>query len=98
MSLHHNSLYNTDDNKPARYVVKQELITYEQTEFGFKITRLERSFTDAEHSDIYTSTPLPFRSWGKPKYQISENDQRYFARHVDDELMVSIPPQNGRKR
>jgi len=58
MSIHHTSLYNTDDNKPASGVVKQELITYEQTEFGLKIAKLERSFTGAEHTDSYTSTPI----------------------------------------
>ena len=58
MSIHHTSLYNTDDNKPARRVLKQELITYEQTEFGLKIAKLERSFTGAKHSDSYTSTPI----------------------------------------
>lgn len=58
MSYHHTSLYNTDDNKPVTRVVKQELITYEQTEFGLKIVKLERSFTGAEHTDSYTSTPI----------------------------------------
>ena len=58
MSIHHTSLYNTNDNKPITRVVKQELITYEQTEFGLKIAKLERSFTVVEHSDNYTSTPL----------------------------------------
>ena len=58
MSIHHTSLYNTDDNKPVTRVVKQELITYEQTEFGLKIAKLERSFTGAEHLDSYTSTPI----------------------------------------
>ena len=58
MSIHHTSLYNTNDNKPVRRVVKQELITYEQTEFGLKIAKLERSFTSAEHTDSYTSAPI----------------------------------------
>jgi len=58
MSIHHTSLYNTDNNKPVTRVVKQELITYEQTEFGLKIAKLERSFTGAEHTDSYTSTPI----------------------------------------
>ena len=58
MSIHHTSLYNTDDNKPLTGVVKQELVTYEQTEFGLKIAKLERSFTGAEHTDSYTSTPF----------------------------------------
>jgi len=64
MSIHHTSLYNTDDNKPLTRVVKQELITYEQTEFGLKISKLERSFTEKEHLDSYTSSPIPF-SYGK---------------------------------
>jgi len=58
MSIHHTSLYNTDDNKPLTGVVKQELITYEQTEFGLKITKLERSFIGIEYTDSYTSTPI----------------------------------------
>ena len=58
MSIHHTSLYNTDDNKPESRVVQQELITYEQTEFGLKIAKLERLFTGAEHSESYTSTPI----------------------------------------
>ena len=58
MSIHHTSLYNTNDNKPVTRVVKQELITYEQTEFGLKIAKLERSFASAEHTDSYTSTPI----------------------------------------
>jgi len=58
MSIHHTSLYNTDKNKPVTRVIKQELITYEQTEFGLKIAKLERLFTGTEHSDSYTSTPI----------------------------------------
>ena len=58
MTFHHTSLYNNDDSKPVTRVVKQELITYEQTEFGLKIAKLERSFTGAEHMDTYTSTPI----------------------------------------
>ena len=58
MVIHHTSLYNTDDNKPVTRVVKQELITYEQTEFGLKIAKLERSFTSSDHTDSYTSTPI----------------------------------------
>ena len=58
MSIHHTSLYNSNENKPVTRVVKQELITYEQTDFGLKIAKLERSFTGAEHIDSYTSTPI----------------------------------------
>ena len=54
MSIHHTSLYNTDDNKPAHCVVKQELITYEQTEFGLKHGQKKLSW----HNKIY-----PFTRW-----------------------------------
>ena len=58
MNNHHTSLYNDTENKPAGRVLKQELVTYEQTEFGLKVAKLERSFTGAEHTDSYTSTPI----------------------------------------
>ena len=58
MSTHHISLYDLKRNKPVSAVLKQELITYEQTEYGLKISRLERSFTGAEYTDSYTSTPI----------------------------------------
>lgn len=58
MKSHHTSLYHTETNKPRASVIKQELITYEQTEFGLKITKLERSFTGAEHTDCYSSEPI----------------------------------------
>ena len=58
MNNHHTSLYNDTENKPVGSVLKQELVTYEQTEFGLKITKLERSFKGAEHADSYTSTPI----------------------------------------
>ena len=58
MNIHHTSLYNSDDNKPAGRVLKQELVTYEQTERGLKITKLERSFSGNDCADNYTSTPI----------------------------------------
>ena len=58
MSSHHTSLYNSDDNKPAGRVLKQELVTYEQTEFGLKIAKLERSFSGSDCADNYTSSPI----------------------------------------
>lgn len=58
MSIHHTPLYNTDDNKPVTRLVKQGLITYERTEFGLKIAKLERLFNGAEHTDSYTRTPI----------------------------------------
>ena len=46
---------------PPKEVLKQELITYEQTERGLKISKLERSFWSEGTGDIYTSSPLPFK-------------------------------------
>ena len=40
MGIHHTSLYNTDENKPTRRVLKPELLTYEETDFGLKILGL----------------------------------------------------------
>ena len=59
MTVRHASLYNTENNQPAGKVLKQELITYEQTDYGIKISRLERSFGADSHSDSYESKPLP---------------------------------------
>ena len=62
MNNHHTSLYDNTSNKPVGSVLKQELITYEQTEFGLKIAKLERSFADTGHSDSYTNTPIVLTS------------------------------------
>ena len=58
MSTHHISLYDLKRNKPVSAVLKQELITYQQTEYGLKISKLERQFTGKEHSDSYSSSPI----------------------------------------
>ena len=58
MTSHHTSLYNSDINKPSECVLKQELITYEKTEFGLKLTKLERTFSGEPHTDSYTSSPI----------------------------------------
>ena len=62
MSTHHISLYDSKRNKPISAVLKQELITYEQNEYGLKITKLERQFTGKGHSDSYSSSPIPLNS------------------------------------
>ena len=62
MSTHHISLYDFKRNKPVLAVLKQELITYEQTEYGLKISKLERQLTGKEHSDSYSSSPIPLNS------------------------------------
>ena len=58
MNKHHTSLYNSTDNKSDNSVLKQELVTYERTDFGLKINKLTRTFSDATYDDVYTSTPL----------------------------------------
>ena len=58
MTTHHVSLYHSKTNQPDSNVLKQELITYEQTASGPKITKLERSFSNRDHLDSYTSAPL----------------------------------------
>jgi hypothetical protein len=62
MTTHHVSLYNPETNPPEGTVLKQELVTYQQTASGLKITKLERSICSDYHLDSYTSAPLPLRS------------------------------------
>ncbi|MDA7792206.1 hypothetical protein N8979_00145 [bacterium] len=65
MATHHVSLYHPKTNKPVGTVLKQELVTYQQTSSGLKITKLERSFGNGDHLDNYTSTPLVLGSLPK---------------------------------
>ena len=58
MTTHHVSLYHSKTKQPDSAVLKQELVTYEQTSSGLKITKLERSFSNRDHLDNYTSAPL----------------------------------------
>ncbi len=55
MTTHHVSLYHSKTNQPDSNVLKQELVTYQQTPSGLKITKLERSFSNRDHLDSYTS-------------------------------------------
>ena len=63
MTTHHVSLHHPKTNEPDITVLKQELITYQQTSSGLKITKLERSFSNRDHLDSYTSSPLLLRSF-----------------------------------
>ena len=63
MTTHHVSLYYPKTNQPDITVLKQELATYQQTSSGLKITKLERSFSNRDHLDSYTSAPLLLRSF-----------------------------------
>ena len=65
MTTHHVSLYQSKTKQPDSNVPKQELITYQQTSSGLKITKLERSFSNGEHIDSYTSAPLVLGSLPK---------------------------------
>ena len=67
MTTHHVSLYHPETNPPKGTVLKQELVTYQQTGSGLQITKLERSFNSKEHLDSYTSAPLPLRSLPEPE-------------------------------
>ena len=58
MKTHHTSLYHSIDNPKPANVFKQELVTWERTEFGLRISRIERSFDTDRQSDNHISTPL----------------------------------------
>ena len=58
MTTHHVSLYHPKTSQPESTVLKQELITYQQTSSGLTIAKRERSFSNAGHLDNYTSEPL----------------------------------------
>ena len=55
MTTHHTSLYNSDTNPAPRKVLKQELVTWEETANGLRIARLTRTYGGAAHSDTFTS-------------------------------------------
>ena len=65
MTTHHVSLYHSKTKQPDITVLKQELLTYQQTSSGLKITKLERSFSNGGHLDSYTSAPLVLGSLPK---------------------------------
>ena len=58
MATHHVSLYHPKTEQPDSTVLKQELVTYQQTSSGLKITKLERSFRNGDHLDNHTSELL----------------------------------------
>ena len=67
MTTHHVSLYHPNTNQPDSTVLKQELFIYQQTASGLKITKLERSFSNADHLDNYTSAPLVMATLPEPE-------------------------------
>ena len=58
MNTHHTSLYNYDNNQPTVPVLRQELITWVETDFGLVKTTMTRTFANDGLTDTYTSQPL----------------------------------------
>ena len=59
MTAHHTSLYDDETNPAPAMVLKQELFTTEQTEYGVRVTKLKRQFSDNGSTDSYESEPIP---------------------------------------
>ena len=59
MTTHHTSLYNSDTTPAPRKVLKQELVTWEETPNGIRIARLTRTFGDETHRDSFNSEHVP---------------------------------------
>ena len=59
MTTHHTSLYDNEANPAPAMVLKQELLTTEQTEYGIRVTKLKRQFNDGSSTDSYESEPIP---------------------------------------
>ena len=55
MKTHHISLSNLYDNKPSTKVIKQELITWIETDFGIVKTTLKRKFNKNDLTGAYKS-------------------------------------------
>jgi len=62
MTAHHISLYNSDTNAAPAKVLKQELVTWEETSDGLRIARLTRTFTGETHRDSFSSEHVLHRS------------------------------------
>ena len=58
MTTHHTSLYDDETNPVPTTVLKQELFTTEQTDYGVRVTKLKRQFSDNGSTDSYESEPL----------------------------------------
>ena len=65
MKTHHTSLYNNDNNQPTVPVLRQELVTWVETDFGLVKTTMTRTFSDDGQSDTYTSEPLVLKKQAK---------------------------------
>ena len=58
MTTHHTSLYDYKTNPAPDGVLKQELVTLEQTPDGIRITRLKRHFSGDTVNSSFDSEPV----------------------------------------
>ena len=58
MTAHHTSLYDDKTNPAPNGVLKQELVTLEQTPDGIRITRLKRRFSEDAVNSSFESEPI----------------------------------------
>ena len=58
MTTHHTSLYDEMTNPAPNSVLKQELVTLEQTPDGIRITRLKRRFSREAVNSSFESEPI----------------------------------------
>ena len=63
MTTHHTSLYDDETYPAPAMLLKQELLTTEQTEYGVHITKLKRQFSDGGPTDSYQSELIPLNSY-----------------------------------
>jgi hypothetical protein len=64
MTTHHTSLYDDKTNPAPDGVLKQELVTLEQTPDGIRITRLKRRFSGEAVNSSFESEPVPLNRRG----------------------------------
>ena len=62
MTKRHVSLYDNNDNPAPVSVVRQELVTIEQTEQGIRIARFKRRFKQGEILESFESEPIQLPS------------------------------------
>ena len=58
MTTRYTSLYDYETNPARTMVLKKELFTTEQAEYGVRITNLKRRFHDGDLTDSHESEPL----------------------------------------
>ena len=59
MTTHHTSPNDDETNPAPTTVLKQELFTTEQTDYGVRVTKLKRQFSGNGSTDSYESEPIP---------------------------------------